>query len=216
MPITDINRSDDQDNSVSAIGESESTNTARLSLNSAGQYALNTVCDITIGPATKFPIIPSAQAIPFSKTLLNGTAFNMNVNGSGANVNFSFSPLVSEVFYIDSLSMFLSDGSTPRYNEFGDIAALTNGIDIIYRRNSVNYLLANIRNNFQLAFFFNSISLPNSIGFFDNADMFFGTKELRTPLLLNGSTGDYFRIIVKDNLTAIDSMTSSITVLQIV
>lgn len=78
-----------------------------------------------------------------SEDLLNGGSNNMAVNGSVTPVTFSYTPLagfdleaVRTMLYIESQTAFGSD-------EFGDVVALTNGVQI----NAAGFGVTNWKNN---------------------------------------------------------------------
>lgn len=136
--------------------------------------------------------------------LLNGAAFNMNVNGSVTPAVFSFSPASNETWYLSGLSIFMNDNGTTTPGKFGDLAALTNGLQIQVNSKGVAQDLANMQDNIDLStFFFENRLATGTSGIFESADVFIGSMTFKPEIILSG-TSDYIRARVRDNLSTVD------------
>lgn len=140
--------------------------------------------------------------------LLNGASPNLNVDGSAVNVNFSFAPAAATVFFVESLTVYIEDVGTPDQIDFGNLATLANGLLIRNQINAVTYDINTIVDNMGLTTTFSNYGLIPSnaagAGFLNHNDIFVGMLEFKNPIPLNGTNGDFIRVIVRDNLTAID------------
>lgn len=75
------------------------------------------------------PTDDETLVIPFTAYLMNSAGSSaMNVNGLTTNVRFFISGNSQYDTYIKSVSVLIGDGGTPTLNEFGDLAALANGV----------------------------------------------------------------------------------------
>lgn len=144
--------------------------------------------------------------------LHNAGVKNMNVNGSVTPVNFDFSPDTGETWYLDCLKIFFADSGTTSVTNFGAIAALTNGLQLVVRSNGTEYtVIDSVKNNREITCYFGESPLitPTS-GFIETADVYNGAIFFTPPITLKNSTGDYVRMRVRDNLSSIDYLESCI------
>lgn len=136
---------------------------------------------------------------------------NMGVNGSSVNVNFTYAPTGSEIVYVESIEFQMLDPGTSNYDNFGGIAALTNGVQLIIKLAGTEYTLYNFQKNEEIAMLFSRNPLiPPTSGFFEQSDAYMGTMDFNVPIQLNASTGDFIRFKIRDNLTNIQHMDSMI------
>lgn len=148
---------------------------------------------------------PSQFVIYKNEFLLNAGSLSMTVNGSVTPVNFDFTPASGETWFITNLSIHFSDGNTPDPNDFGDSAGLTNGIDIKARTNGTEYTIGNCKTNSCIALAFNQHTFSiDAAAFLNASDVWLGSMNFEIPITLQNSTSDYFRVTIRDNLTAID------------
>ena len=83
----------------------------------------------------------------FRLYLLNGSSYNMAVDGSSFPVTFQNAPENGKIWYIYTVSIILEDSSM-NFEKFGGISALTNGVDWYLKENGGSEeLLANIKRN---------------------------------------------------------------------
>lgn len=169
------------------------------------------------------PIDTDQIILPFSQYLTtNGEstgATSMLVNGSTNNVNFYITAKSYDV-YINSISFVIADAGA-LLNQFGALAALTNGLDFYYfNQANGNYVIESaIKTNFdmiRLANFepafgtsTNAFQLTNAVsaaeafvGVIDLEDIF----GLQWGLKLRANTTDRVGFIIKDNITGLDAM----------
>ena len=137
--------------------------------------------------------------------LVNGSSNAMNVNGSSSLVNFSYSPASDESFYLEKLIFFLSDGGGNNLDRFGDLNAIVkNGVLITCKSKNIVQNIFNMKDNIDIMLVF-----PEHKGatpLMSAKEVNCGTMSFNPPLILNGATTDYIRIVVRDNLTALTYM----------
>jgi len=79
------------------------------------------------------PIDEEIIALPFRQRFTDdGTASgsdDMTVDGSSTSVPFYISASQTRDIYIKSISVLIGDGGSPTLNEFGDLSALSNGVE---------------------------------------------------------------------------------------
>jgi len=148
---------------------------------------------------------------PFSLPFLNGSAKNMNVDGSS--VNKTFAAVAPSTVLISQLSIIMSLPSTSVLTGFGTSAsALSNGLIFKVDAAGNTGTIANIKTNGDLALMFgpgqagNSsvLGLGNTVqGFGGSLDIFFGTLYLpaNSPTILE--SGDQIYCVVRDNLSSL-------------
>jgi hypothetical protein len=163
--------------------------------------------------------------LPISEYLkLNGTGTSsMLINGSVTNQDFYITARNYDV-YINTIVFEIADAGA-LLNQFGALAALTNGLEFYYFNQTqgkyviesglkTNYDMIKLA-NFQPAFgtAANSFQLTNAIsaaeayvGVIDLEDVF----GLQWGLKLKKNTTDRVGFIVKDNITGLDAMTIKI------
>jgi hypothetical protein len=72
-------------------------------------------------------------AIPFRERFKDiADSFDMAVNGSVTEVDFKINAINNKDIYLRSLSVLIGDGGSPALNKFGNLSALTNGVEIVY------------------------------------------------------------------------------------
>jgi hypothetical protein len=142
---------------------------------------------------------------------LNGASRNLNVNGSGTPVEFTFTPASGETWYLEALNILVRASSTPDPDEFGNVGSrLTNGMQILVKSNGTEYEIANLQDNTDISTWFNNPGMSMGMGgWLNSEDSFFGTMIFNVPLLLANSTGDYVKIKVRDNLSGVNHLFAS-------
>jgi hypothetical protein len=160
--------------------------------------------------------------LPFTEYMkLNGTGtISFLVNGSVTNQDFYVSAKDYDV-YINTIVFEIADASAA-LNEFGALAALTNGLEFYYFNQTqgkytiesgikTNYDMVKLA-NFQPAFgtgtaafqLTNAVSASEAyVGVIDLEDVF----GLQWGVKLKKNTTDRLGFIVKDNITGLDVMT---------
>ena len=72
-------------------------------------------------------------ARPYRSRFSNSSASDdMVVNGATTAVDFHVSPSTEFDAYIKTISVLIGDGGSPALNKFGNLTALTNGVEICY------------------------------------------------------------------------------------
>lgn len=77
------------------------------------------------------PILGNKFALPYRAYFLNGASNDMLVNGTSTSIDFSINSDSKKDVYINSINVIIADGGAT-LNKFGNIAALSNGIQIIW------------------------------------------------------------------------------------
>jgi hypothetical protein len=138
---------------------------------------------------------------PSRKFITNAGSKNMAVNGSVTPVVFGYSPPAGSLFTVDELILNATGTGTisQPLTEFWDFTALPNGISIEFMINGVMVSESGIiKNNFDLIQYVGAEFLGKIIG---TRNIVRGGFHFTPQFTLNGSLGDYFRVIVNDNLT---------------
>lgn len=158
------------------------------------------------------------QTLPFAEYMkLNGTGTSsFLINGAVTNRDFFIASKSYDV-YINTIVFEIAD-ATATMQKFGNLTALTNGLDFFYFNNSIGkYVIeSGLKSNYdmvKLANFeppFGSTPLTNAVssseayvGVIDLSDVF----GLQWGLKLNANSLDKIGFTVKDDITGIDVMT---------
>lgn len=164
--------------------------------------------------SSDYGVKPGLNLIPVFSMLKNGSTVNLaGASGSvGTPVDFSFGPSSSETWFIEDISAILSDSGTPSPEKFGNITALTNGIQLIFKIDGTENIIATFVNNYEMTMFFNKNKLSTgAIGWLNDADAFCGSREfLKGSPTLKASSSDKVIIRVRDSLANIDHLYFSI------
>lgn len=133
-----------------------------------------------------------------------GLIINQNVNGSIVNVNFQYLPL-SGVYYLENINFLIGDVGQNNSGNYGAInGGLTNGCLLTIKSNGIVYTLKTFKNNTELTMFFVSSAIAIPAGaWLEDIDTYRGGVEFKFPAVLDSAQGDYVRMTVRDNLTAL-------------
>jgi len=144
--------------------------------------------------------------------LANAGSVEMNVNGSGTNVNFDFTPATGSTFYLETLGIIIIDNGLMTNTNFGAITgSLNQGIQLLIRSQGTEYEETIIKDNTDLLLTFTGGvggGMPGATGFMNTDDFFNGKMTFERPIKLDGNQGDYIRIKVRDNLATLDMFRS--------
>jgi hypothetical protein len=147
---------------------------------------------------------PLTNVVPYSAPFLNGTSELMKVNGSVTPVNFVVAPGANQTFYVTSVSLYIEDGDNPTIKEFGNLAPLVNGIQLIYKRDNVEYVLHTLKYNMDLMLTYPHAALIGvDKGWTDNPDNYRGTVQFPSAIRLDAALGDSLFFKIQDNLTGL-------------
>lgn len=147
----------------------------------------------------------------------SGGSKAMNINGSGASVDFFIQPPTGELWIVDYATLLLIDPGDMSVSVFGSlVAGLTNGIDMIEKINSVENVYTNILDNADLAqcFFGGILSGAGpagavDFGFLDEVDKVIGRMSFDGKIVLDGNDNDQLIIRIRDDLLLIQSLTAT-------
>lgn len=160
--------------------------------------------------------IPNQNVVYKIVNLLNGASKSMDVNGSGTPVNFSYSPGTGEVWYLESISILLTDGGTLDPDEFGSGTSLTNGVDLTVSSGGSSFTISNMKDNMDVAQTFPNEGIQLNGAALFGEDGYQGTLHFDTPIRLDGDSSDYIRMVINDNITAVSFFTARARVWRII
>jgi hypothetical protein len=154
--------------------------------------------NVTISP------IPGSNVTYSTGYLLNGGSKNMTVNGSGTTQTFEFAPTSGVMCYLESMSMFIHDNGSVSPNKFGNVTALSNGLQIQVKANGSTTELMNMQDNIDIVTLFGSFnSLDASSGFYNGEKTLEVVWKPAAPIKLDGDNSDFVRANVRDNLSSL-------------
>lgn len=115
--------------------------TSRIIGKNGKELNINGEGELTVAIHTHPPIDEKIESLPFRAYFRNSAGSNdMRVNGATTNVDFSIDADEDFDYYIKTLSVKLAD-ATAQFNEFGALAALTNGIEFKWRNQKTGELI---------------------------------------------------------------------------
>lgn len=146
--------------------------------------------------------------------LTNGSSKEMAVNGSTTPVNFTASPTSGEIWFIESLSIFLFDNGSTDPEDFGALGGifgsgpLANGLLLEGQSLGSLRTYSNLKDNVDVTFAFpdKTFSPDGIAGFYNNNDILIAQARLKRPITLKGSQSDFFRAVVRDDLTGLNML----------
>ena len=160
--------------------------------------------------------VPSDNVMYISQALVNGASRLMNVNGSVTPQNFLYTVPADTVYYLESMSIIISDTGTPTAAKFGDLAALTNGVRLQIKSSGTTYDVYNFKTNGELTMFFNNVFIPPTAGWLNDTDLLVGTVKFEKPIKLNGASSDFVQFTIRDNLTGLNTFISNINMWRVI
>lgn len=142
-----------------------------------------------------------------------GSTRELVSNGSLVSpVDFTYSPAQDELLF--GIAIYMRDGGTMDYTDFGSNLGLTNGMLFQVKTLGTYYDLCNITTNEELFYIMGSSSaggsssllgLGGTSGFLNDSDNVVGILSfVNNPITLKQADADTVRIRVRDNLTGID------------
>ena len=170
-----------------------------------------------VGGVGKNPV-PATDVMYKDTRLLDGSNKSMNVDGSSTAVDFQFAPGAGEVWYVEAITFFIVDPGTADYSDFGSITgSLTNGLQLNIKSKGTVYQQTNLQDNADIVQCFGQGSGilgqgDGGLGFLNEDDLYFGTMRFMNPIKLDGDQGDYVEFKVRDNLTALTDLQTSVHV----
>lgn len=209
MPIGDLNATDTNDNYQVVIFDKNTSNAVDVDLKTDNTtYGLHTITEI--GPRPAYNVMYVSQA------LVNGASRLMNVNGSVTPQNFLYTVPNGTIYYLESISIIISDTGTPTAAKFGDLVALTNGFRLQIKSSGTTYDYYNFKTNGELSLVFNEVFVPPGAGWLNDSDLLIGTLRFKVPIKLNGTNSDFVQFTVRDNLSGLDNLLSNITMWRVI
>ena len=166
-------------------------------------------------------ISPVPGQISFTKDirLRNNGSKLMNVNGSVTPVDFRFAPASDEFFLLECVTLLMVDDGVTGASNFGTLAPLSNGLLLRGQTNGFVHDTTNMIDNADIfQCFFGATGVPGTgpnTAMFDTGDWLGGAYMFRNEYILDGSKGDFIEIIVRDDLSSIDTLQSSLRLKQL-
>jgi hypothetical protein len=189
-----------------AVRDRETGDTAQVSTKTNSKKGLEVIAEIDgidFTPGTKFPVQPADDVVYQTKFLLNGSSKQMAVDGDPTAQEFEFLVGSGEVFFAESLQIYLSDFGTPDEGDFGSIAGgLSNGVLIEFRTQSSTFEYANLQDNLDVAMAFPKPSFGDT-GWFSTGDFYLAQIDFKVPMKL--SQGDFIRFTIRDDIDGLNS-----------
>lgn len=195
MGLGDLNSTDSNDNTYAVI----KGGTGNTSIGNIGDR---------LKIEAELSNISSNNVIYISQALVKGSSRTMNVNGSVTPQNFLYTVPSNTTYYLESISIIISDTGTPNAAKFGDLAALTNGFRLQIKSNGTTYDIYNFKTNGELTLVFNSMFIPPNAGWLNDTDLMIGTLRFNRPIKLIAN--DFVQFTVRDNLSGLDNLISNI------
>lgn len=153
-------------------------------------------------------------------SLLNNGSKSMNIDGHITPKTFSYSPGTGNSAEILSLGVLLEATGTDPFNKFGNLTALTNGMQLSVTIGGITTVLMTVKDNTDFCTFFSQNNFGSSaigalnagIGFGASIDVFNGRLEFNNNQLIL-TDNDSIQITIQDNLSSIGTLACSISAL---
>jgi hypothetical protein len=139
----------------------------------------------------------------------------MNIDGSSTSVDFYYGPPASQIDYMELLTFGFDDtGGAPESN-YGAMSALTNGTQVLLKRDGTEYEMFNLKNNGDVALSFQwPVGTFEGGAFLNGSKIFIGKIQFATTVTLDGDDGDRIIIRVRDDLTGLLWQRASVQVFE--
>lgn len=150
--------------------------------------------DITLDCPIDYPYTTSA--------LLTREQINGNVNGSVTPVDFTIKPQTGQIWDIYEFTMYIESTGSADLTKFGDITnGLTNGI-LIRKKDGTYENIFCAKNNGDLYFRCEETEFLEKPYYSFKATFKF-PEQTGVALRLNGNEGEFFEVLVRDNLSSL-------------
>lgn len=153
-------------------------------------------------------VLSNGTAVPVVSGTPSSTNLIGNYSGGGA-INLDYTATNGEIHLIHELICCLKDTGTMDTDAYGNNIALTNGIQILFRRSGADLVDITLNNRIKTnqEWFYNSSHANNNA--FGTGDEFITVhldfKDFYGgPLRLVGSTSDTLRVHLSDNFTGLN------------
>ena len=113
--------------------------TARIVGANGKTLKVNGEGEITASIHTHPPIEEKVESLPFRSYFLNNGSNDMRVNGATNSVEFSVDALPDYDIFVKAINIKLADTGAS-FEEFGNLTALTNGVEFIWRSQDIGEL----------------------------------------------------------------------------
>ena len=114
--------------------------TVRVVGENGRQLKVNGEGEITASIHTHPPIDEKVEALPFRSYFLKSGSNNMRVDGSTTNADFVISADADYDYFIKAINIKLADAGA-KFNLFGALTALTNGVEFLWQSQAVGELV---------------------------------------------------------------------------
>ena len=138
--------------------------------------------------------------------LLNGSGSqNLGVNGSSTPQVFTAAIPEEQTWYLTTIGYFMIDPGDMDHDVLASIgSALNTGIDIYLRKNGVDNLLANIKDNVDVMTLFKSEVMRGAEpGFLSSSSFYYGVMNFDQDFRIIGDD-ETVKAVVNDNLTGVE------------
>ena len=205
MPLNSQDATDDLDQSLVVIADTETGNRAKVDAKTSGEQALHVKASLDVGSTVV--IVPPGQGERYYEFFKNGGSDDLKVNGSSTPVVFTVPIDATRIIYITQIRIF-GGGNGIKYGKFlSQNSALTNGLLVEWKSNDISKALPALKTTEAMK---NLFTFPGASNFRIDVqageDQFLAVLEFAVPLPLyptgTFSPDDYVRITVRDNLTS--------------
>ena len=148
---------------------------------------------------------PVSSVFPIATTVVQQTTPDLNVNGASTRQTFTIGSTLTAELDIVRLLFQMTTTATPAFDEFGDLTALSRGVQF----RSVNGTIANhwnIKSNAEMANLMYDLTVYESAQPFANNGLagrltYGGSSKHGVTLRIGG--GEYLEIIIQDDLSTL-------------
>jgi len=147
---------------------------------------------------TPKPTINTVSKIEFLKNAAG--SYDQTVNGSTTPVDFYYE--ASSTVYVVSIYLLFDDGNNCYPDKYGKENLLTNGVQLIVKKNNTEYLVSNMKNNIEVVMTFNEPTIIGENQFLKLLGGMFSKLSFSVPVILNSSDRIIMRI--RDDIRAIN------------
>ena len=175
------------------IAKTSPANADQTDFESNYKSSANTkVLDVVAAPESLYQMVPAT----------NGSNENANVNGGTTPQTFRWSAPVGQRWNLENITFYLNDNANFSNTGFAGIGALTNGIQFNIRSNGVVQTLCVVNNNYDvIKYFIDQVFSSVATGLLSTDRTYRGSINFKNRITLDGDDGDYFEMVIRDNIT---------------
>jgi hypothetical protein len=203
----------DEGDDINVKGDDGSSEGVRITATTDGSKkrldTSTTIGEVTLPEGLPIAPYPTPALVPLISFAVESGSMDLNVDGSSTPVVFKVCPPTGETWYINTITLSLTDNGTNNNDDFGAITnGLTAGLKMAFKIDSTEHVFYTFKTNLELAHVFVQHHMTGRTGgFLNDPNTFVGTVNFEDDeVTIKESQSDCFEVTVQDDLTGLNHL----------